>query len=162
MPKKHPLIRLLWWLGIAYALSLSLHPYLIGCGCTNHGAHTCGIVQYYALIGACLFLVLVPLGLWLYRNAEKTTFFLLLVLMVQLLCTMVLNYVPLLLGDEVLDFAVRMCLSLPLVPYIGLTIPLGTDKMLRLLFFYLLATIAYGIILYRRERRGYRKAYEKP
>lgn len=145
--------RYLWWLGIAYALCLSLHPYLIGCGCSDVGVHTCGIARYYACIGAALWMLLVPLGLWLYRRAENMSILFLIVLFVQLLCTLVLLYTPVLLGDAVLDFTIRMVLSLPLVPYVGLTMVLGEDVLLTVVFFYLLCAAAYGVYLYRKERQ---------
>lgn len=90
----HRIPRLLWWLGIAYAVCLSLYPYLIGCDC-SHAGHTCGIVQYYACIGAVLWMLLVPVGLWLYRRAENISILFMILLCIQLLCTMVLLYTPL-------------------------------------------------------------------
>lgn len=149
--------RLLWWLGIAYALALSLHPYLIGCGCADVGPdHTCGIVQYYATIGAALWMVLLPLGLWLYRGQENATIGLLILVFVQLLCTMVLLYLPDLPFDAVVSFTIRSALTLPLVPYVGLTKLMGgdaTDTLLAVLFLYLLLTAAYGVYLYRKEKQ---------
>ena len=148
----HRIPRLLWWLGIAYAVCLSLHPYLIGCGCT-HENHSCGIVQYYACIGAVLWMLLVPVGLWLYRGAENISILFMILLCIQLLCTMVLLYTPLLLGDAVLDFTIRMVLTLPLVPYVGLATAIGGETVLTMAFLYLLGAAAYGVYLYRREHR---------
>lgn len=148
----HRISRLLWWLGIAYAVCLSLYPYLIGCDC-SHAGHTCGIVQYYACIGAVLWMLLVPVGLWLYRGAENLSILFMILLCIQLLCTMVLLYTPLLLGDAVLDFTIRMVLSLPLVPYVGLATAIGGETVLTVVFLYLLGAAAYGVYLYRRERR---------
>lgn len=146
---------LLWWLGIAYALALSLHPYLIGCGCADVGpTHTCGIVQYYATIGAVLWMVLLPLGLWLYRERENMSIFLLIVLFVQLLCTMVLLYVPDIFGNAVLNFTITAALTLPLFPYVGLTRFMGSGgSFYTVVFLYLLVSAAYGVYLVRRERQ---------
>lgn len=145
----------LWWLGIVYALFLSLHPFLIGCDCSDIGpTHTCGIVQYYATIGAVLWMVLLPLGLWLYRGRENASIFLLIVVFVQLLCTMVLLYVPDIFGDAVLNFAITAALTLPVFPFVGLTKLVGSgDSFYTVLFLYLLLIAAYGIYLYRRERQ---------
>lgn len=152
--------RYLWWLGIAYALCLSLHPYLIGCGCSHvgfhagfHAEHTCGIVRYYACIGAVLWMLFVPVGLWLYRRAENMSILCLIIVFVQLLCTLVLLYTPVLFGDAVLDFTIRMVLTLPMVPYVGLAAVIGEETVLTVVLLYLLCVAAYGVYLYRRERQ---------
>ena len=157
--RKSSLTLLLWWLSVAYSLALVLHPFLIGCGCAaSVPEHTCGIVQYYAVIGSGLCTLLFPAGIWLFRNRENMLIFLTTLLMIQLLCILLLLFAPALSGilaDSVTEFVLTIDLNIPLVPYVGLLPLMGKtaaeNSLYTFLFFYTTAAAVFAIHRYRRR-----------
>ena len=164
-PRKYTLTLLLWWLAAAYSLALVLHPFFIGCGCSNVGPeHTCGIVQYYASIGSVLWILLLPAGLWLFRRRENMLIFLMILVMIPLVCAMALLFFPVITGalelfslDSIAEFSAVLMLAIPLVPYVGLLPLLGKTAseptLYTLLVLYCLAVAAFAVYLYRRSKR---------
>ena len=163
--RKYTMTLLLWWLAAAYSLAMVLHPFLIGCGCSNVGPdHTCGIVQHYASMGSILWTLLLPAGLWLFRRRENMLIFLTILVMIPLVCTMALLFFPAITGalelfaiDSVTEFTLTLLLSLPLVPYIGLLPLLGKTAaeptLYTLLLLYCLTIAAFAIYLHRKSKR---------
>ncbi|MBQ8641426.1 MAG: hypothetical protein IJ480_04350 [Clostridia bacterium] len=161
MLNKRGISLLLWWLAVLYALFCVCHPFLIGCDCRDIGPeHTCGIVQYYASIGTVAWMVLLPLGMTLFRRRENMIIFLLILAFIPLVCTLFLLFAPalgLMTGDlfamTVPEFGITLILTIPLVPYIGLLPLLGTgadtNTLYVLIFLYSLAAAVYGIYRYR-------------
>lgn len=164
-PRKYTITLLLWWLAAAYSLALVLHPFLIGCDCSNVGPeHTCGIVQHYAAIGSILWTLLLPAGLYFFRKRENMLIFLTILVMIPLVCTMALLFFPAISGildvlslDSVAAFTAALILSIPLVPYIGLLPLLGRtaseNTLYTLLFLYCLTIAAFAVYLYRKNKK---------
>ena len=161
--RKYSLVLILWWMAVLYAFFCVIHPFLVGCDCSDAGpAHTCGIVQYLASIGSIGWMILLPLGIHLFRHRENMLIFLLLLAFVPLVCTLFLLFAPSLgwlAGDlfamSVPEFGITLVLSIPLVPYMGLLPLLGTGADMEtfywIVFFYSLTAAVYGIYRYRKR-----------
>ena len=161
---KYSLTLLLWWLSAAYSIALVMHPFLIGCDCSQAGEHTCGIVQHYAAIGSVLWTLLLPVGLWLFRKRENMLIFLTILVLIPLVCAMALLFFPAVSGmlevlspDAVVEFTAALILAFPLVPYVGLLPLLGRtaseNTLYTLLILYCLTVAAFAVYLYRKNKR---------
>ena len=163
--RQYSLKLVLWWLAVLYALFCVLHPFLIGCGCSDVGPeHTCGIVQHYASVGSAAWMILLPLGMTLFRERENMLIFLTVLAFIPLTCTLFLLFAPALgwlTGDlfamSVPEIGAVLVLTVPLVPYVGLLPLLGTgavtDTLYICIFLYSLAAAVYGIYRYRRREK---------
>lgn len=160
---KYSLVLFLWGLAVLYTFFCVIHPFLIGCDCSDAGPeHTCGIVQYYASIGSVGWMLLLPLGIHLFRRRENMLIFLLILAFVPLVCTLFLLFAPAfgwLAGDlfamTVPEFGITLVLCIPLVSYMGLLPLLGAGADMEtfywVVFLYSLAAAVYGIYRYRKR-----------
>lgn len=72
MERKKKTVLLLWGLGMLYALAASLYTDLFGCGCPDLTVMgDCHTVHLPEILGAVGWILLVPAGIWLFRQRKE-------------------------------------------------------------------------------------------